>query len=127
MNVPANLKYTRSHEWVKLEADGSVTVGITDHAQEALGDIVFLDLPEAGRQVNAGEACAVVESVKAASDIYAPVSGEIVARNDAALDAPESVNQDAHAAWLFRIKPADAAQLNALLDAAAYAKLAEEA
>jgi len=127
MNVPADLKYTKSHEWVKLEADGSVTVGITDHAQEALGDIVFLDLPEAGRQLNAGEECAVVESVKAASDIYAPVAGEVVARNDAALDAPESVNQDAYAAWLFKLKPADAAQLAGLLDAAAYTKVAAEA
>ncbi|MBU0751120.1 MAG: glycine cleavage system protein GcvH [Gammaproteobacteria bacterium] len=127
MNVPADLKYTKSHEWVKLEADGSVTVGITDHAQEALGDIVFLDLPEAGRQLNGGEECAVVESVKAASDIYAPVSGEVVARNDAAIDAPESVNQDAYAAWLFKLKPADAAQLDALLDAAAYTKIAAEA
>jgi len=127
MNVPADLKYTQSHEWVKLEADGSVTVGITDHAQEALGDIVFLDLPEAGRQVNAGEECAVVESVKAASDIYAPIAGEVIARNDAALDAPESVNQDAYAAWLFKLKPADAAQLDTLLDAAAYTKVAEEA
>ena len=127
MNVPADLKYTRSHEWVKLEADGTATVGITDHAQEALGDIVFLDLPEAGRQVNAGEECAVVESVKAASDIYAPIAGEVLARNDAALDAPESVNQDAYAAWLFKLKPADAAQLDALLDAAAYTKVAEEA
>jgi glycine cleavage system H protein len=127
MNVPADLKYTKSHEWVKLEADGTVTVGITDHAQEALGDIVFLELPEAGRQVNGGEECAVVESVKAASDIYAPIAGEVVARNDAALDAPESVNQDAYAAWLFKLKPADPAQLNALLDAAAYTKLAEEA
>jgi glycine cleavage system H protein len=127
MNVPADLKYTKSHEWVKLEADGTVTVGITDHAQEALGDIVFLELPEAGRQVNGGEECAVVESVKAASDIYAPIAGEVVARNDAALDAPESVNQDAYAAWLFKLKPADPAQLNALLDAAAYTKIAEEA
>jgi len=127
MNVPADLKYTQSHEWVKLEADGSVTVGITDHAQEALGDIVFLDLPEAGRQLNAGEECAVVESVKAASDIYAPIAGEVIARNDAALDAPESVNQDAYAAWLFKLKPADAAQLDTLLDAAAYTKVAEEA
>jgi glycine cleavage system H protein len=127
MNVPTDLKYTQSHEWVKLEADGSVTIGITDHAQEALGDIVFLELPEAGRTVNAGEECAVVESVKAASDIYAPVAGEVIARNDAVLDAPESVNQDAYAAWLFKLKPADAAQLNALLDAAAYTKVAEEA
>jgi glycine cleavage system H protein len=127
MNVPADLKYTKSHEWVKLEADGSITVGITDHAQEALGDIVFLELPEPGRSVNAGEECAVVESVKAASDIYAPVAGEVLAKNDAVLDAPESVNQDAYAAWLFKLKPADAAQLDALLDAAAYTKVAAEA
>jgi glycine cleavage system H protein len=126
MTSPADLKYTKSHEWIKQEADGTVTVGITDHAQEALGDIVFLELPEAGRTVIAGEECAVVESVKAASDIYAPVSGEITARNDAVLDAPESVNQDAYAAWLFRIKPSDAAQLGALLDAAAYEKVAAE-
>jgi glycine cleavage system H protein len=127
MNVPADLKYTQSHEWARLEADGTVTVGITDHAQEALGDIVFLELPEAGRKVNAGEECAVVESVKAASDIYAPITGEVVAKNDAALDAPESVNQDAYAAWLFKLKPADAAQLDGLLDAAAYTKVAAEA
>jgi glycine cleavage system H protein len=125
MNVPADLKYTESHEWVKLEADGTVTVGITDHAQEALGDIVFLELPELGRQLEAGKECAVVESVKAASDIYAPVAGEVVARNDAAVDAPESVNQDAYAAWLFKLKPANAADLDALLDAAAYAKVAD--
>ena len=126
MNVPANLKYTQSHEWIRPEADGTITVGITDHAQEALGDIVFLELPEAGRTVKAGEECAVVESVKAASDIYAPIAGEIVARNDAAVDTPESVNQDAYAAWLFKLKPANAADLNALLDAAAYKKVAAE-
>lgn len=126
MSVPANLKYTQSHEWIRLEADGTITVGITDHAQEALGDIVFLELPEAGRTVKAGEECAVVESVKAASDIYAPIAGEIVARNDAAVDTPESVNQDAYAAWLFKLKPANAADLNALLDAAAYKKVAAE-
>ncbi len=124
MNVPADLKYTQSHEWIKQEADGTVTVGITDHAQEALGDIVFLELPDAGRTVKAGEECAVVESVKAASDIYAPVAGEVVARNDAAIDAPESVNQDAYAAWLFKLKPANAADLAGLLDAAAYEKVA---
>ncbi|OHC65511.1 MAG: glycine cleavage system protein H [Rhodocyclales bacterium GWA2_65_20] len=124
MNIPANLKYTQSHEWAKLEADGTVTVGITDHAQEALGDIVFLELPQAGRAVSAGQECAVVESVKAASDIYAPVSGEIVASNQAAVDAPESINQDAHATWLFKIKPSQPAQLDALLDAAAYEKVA---
>jgi glycine cleavage system H protein len=120
MSIPAELKYTKSHEWLRQEADGTVTIGITDHAQEALGDIVFLELPDAGRTVKAGEECAVVESVKAASDIYAPVSGEVVARNDAAIDAPESVNQDAYAAWLFKLKPANAADLGALLDAAAY-------
>ncbi len=126
MNIPADLKYTSSHEWVKLEADGTVTVGITDHAQEALGDIVFLELPEAGRVLEARKECAVVESVKAASDIYAPVAGEVVARNDAAIDAPESVNQDAYAAWLFKLKPANAADLGALLDASAYEKIATE-
>jgi len=126
MNVPANLKYAKSHEWAKLEADGLVTVGISDHAQEALGDIVFLELPQVGRKVAAGEECAVVESVKAASDIYAPIAGEVVAVNQAAADAPESVNQDAYAAWLFRLKPDNAADLDGLLDAAAYAKVAAE-
>ncbi len=126
MSIPANLKYTASHEWALLNADGTVTVGITDHAQEALGDIVFLELPEAGRTVKAGEECAVVESVKAASDIYSPVSGEVLANNEAAIDAPETVNQDAHAAWLFKIKPSNPAELDALLDAAAYEKVAAE-
>ena len=126
MSIPNDLKYTKSHEWVRQEADGTVTVGITDHAQEALGDIVFLELPEAGRTVKAGEECAVVESVKAASDIYAPVSGEVVARNVAAIDAPESVNQDAYAAWLFKIKVTDVSELAALLDAVGYAKVADE-
>ena len=126
MSIPSELKYTKSHEWVKLEADGTVTVGITDHAQEALGDIVFLELPDAGRTVKAGEECAVVESVKAASDIYAPIAGEVVARNDAAIDTPESVNQDAYAAWLFKLKPANPADLDGLLDAAAYTKVADE-
>lgn len=117
--IPTDLKYTKSHEWVRVEADGTLTIGVTDHAQEALGDIVFLELPEAGRKVEAGEACAVIESVKAASDIYAPVAGEIVAANQDAADAPESVNGDAYAAWLFRLKP-DAADLAGLLDAAGY-------
>jgi glycine cleavage system H protein len=126
MNVPANLKYTKSHEWTRLEADGTVTVGITDHAQEALGDIVFLELPQPGRVVKAGEECAVVESVKAASDIYAPIGGEIAAANEGVADAPESVNQDAYAAWLFKIKPANPADLDALLDAAGYEKVAQE-
>ena len=125
MNTPANLKYAASHEWARTEADGTVTIGITDHAQEALGDIVFLELPAVGRVVKAGEECAVVESVKAASDIYSPVSGEVVDINQPAVDAPESVNADAYATWLFRIKPASAAelatQMGGLLDAAAYA------
>ena len=127
MNVPANLKYAKSHEWARLDDDGMVTIGITDHAQEALGDIVFLELPEVGRTLKTGEECAVVESVKAASDIYAPISGEVIEANQAAVDAPEQVNQDAYAHWLFRIKPANPAELDALLDAAAYAKVAENA
>lgn len=119
-NVPGNLKYTKSHEWIRVEDDGTLTIGVTDHAQEALGDVVFLELPEAGRQLSAGEACAVIESVKAASDIYAPVSGEVIAANQDAVDAPESVNTDAYAAWLFKIKPADAGAAAALMDAAGY-------
>ncbi len=121
MNTPAELKYTKSHEWAKLESDGTVTVGITDHAQEALGDIVFLELPDAGRALASGEECAVVESVKAASDIYAPIAGEVVEANQAAIDAPESVNQAPYGTWLFRLRPDNAADLNALLDATAYA------
>lgn len=124
-NVPANLKYTESHEWVRLEADGSVTIGITDHAQEALGDLVFVELPEVGKSLAAGQECAVVESVKAAADVYAPLAGTVVAVNQDAADAPESVNQDAYAAWLFKLQPADAAALDALLDATAYAKIAD--
>lgn len=119
-NVPANLKYTESHEWIRMEDDGSLTIGVTDHAQEALGDVVFLELPDAGRTVAAGEACAVIESVKAASDIYAPISGEIVESNQAAVDAPESVNGDAFGTWLFKIKPDGAADLSKFLDAAGY-------
>lgn len=126
MNTPDNLKYTKSHEWVRVEDDGTLTVGITDHAQEALGDIVFLELPEAGRTLAAGEECAVVESVKAASDIYAPVAGEVLAANDEVLDAPESVNADAYANWLFKLKPANLADVDALLDAAGYAEAAAE-
>jgi len=120
MASPADRKYTASHEWIKIEADGTLTVGVTDHAQEALGDIVFLDLPQPGRTAAAEEAIAVIESVKAASDIYAPVAGEIIESNQAAIDAPESVNADAWNTWLFKIKPSDAAAVGALLDAAAY-------
>ncbi len=123
MNVPAHLKYAESHEWLRAEADGTITIGITDHAQEALGDLVFVELPAVGRQLKKDEACAVVESVKAASDVYAPIAGEVMAVNDALTAAPESLNADAYAAWLFRIKPADAGALATMLDAAAYTKL----
>lgn len=119
MNVPENLKYTTSHEWARLESDGTLTVGITDFAQEALGDVVYVELPEVGRRLAAQEACAVVESVKAASDIYAPVAGEVVAVNESLKDKPEAINADAYAAWMFRLKPA-AADLEALLSAEAY-------
>jgi glycine cleavage system H protein len=120
MNVPADIKYTKSHEWARLADDGLVTVGITDHAQELLGDIVFLELPDIGRRVARGEECAVVESVKAASDIYAPVTGEIVAANQAAVDRPEAVNEDAYGAWLFKVRPDNPAELDGLLDAEGY-------
>jgi glycine cleavage system H protein len=122
MSIPADLKYTESHEWVRTEADGTLTVGITDHAQEALGDIVFLELPEAGKTVSAGDGVAVVESVKAASDIYAPVSGEIVESNTSLVDTPDQVNGAPYASWLFRIKPAAGASTDKLLDAAGYEK-----
>ncbi|AOJ20385.1 glycine cleavage system protein GcvH [Burkholderia cenocepacia] len=122
-NVPADLKYTDEHEWIRTEADGTLTVGITDHAQSTLGDIVFLELPEVGKSVNAGDAVGVVESVKAASDIYSPVSGEIVAINEAATDAPEEVNGDAYGVWLFKIKLAAGASTDKLIDADAYSKL----
>ncbi len=122
MNIPQDLRYTESHEWIRKESDGSITVGITDHAQEALGDIVFLELPEVGKSLNAGEACAVVESVKAASDIYAPLTGAVIANNNAATGAPETVNSDAYGAWLLKIKPADISNFDALLTADAYAK-----
>lgn len=120
MNIPAQLRYTSSHEWLRRESDGTITVGITDHAQGQLGDLVFIELPAVGRKVGAGEACAVVESVKAASDVYAPIAGEIVAANAAVTSTPEAVNQDAYAAWLFRLKPADPAAMDALLDARGY-------
>jgi glycine cleavage system H protein len=124
MKLPQNLRYTESHEWVRPEPDGTAAVGITDHAQEQLGDIVFVEAPKPGRKVQAGEAVGVVESVKAASDIYAPVSGEIVAVNPDLSAAPEQVNADAYAAWMYRIRPDDAASLDGLLDAAAYEKTA---
>lgn len=120
MSIPANLKYTKSHEWVRLEADGTATVGITDHAQDLLGDMVFVENPTVGRKLAQAEECAVVESVKAASDVYAPIAGEVVAVNEAVESAPESINKDAFDAWMFKIKPDNAADLDGLLDAAAY-------
>jgi glycine cleavage system H protein len=122
MKIPDNLKFTATHQWVRMESDGTAAVGITDHAQEQLGDVVFVQLPEAGRKVKRGETCAVVESVKAASDIPAPLSGEIVGVNPVAADAPEKLNQEPYAAWLFRIRPDAAAELASLLDASAYRK-----
>ncbi|MBC3936586.1 glycine cleavage system protein GcvH [Undibacterium rugosum] len=122
MNIPAELKYTTSHEWVRVEADGTVAVGITEFAQDALGDIVFVDLPKVGSQLEAGKDCAVVESVKAAGDIYAPLSGEVVAINEEVKDAPESINSAAFNAWLFKLKPANAADIDGLLSAEAYAQ-----
>jgi glycine cleavage system H protein len=120
MDLPGDRKYTVSHEWVRSESDGTVTIGITDHAQGALGDLVYLELPAAGRKVKAGEACAVVESVKAASGVYAPLDGEIVAANEALASAPEQVNADAWNAWLFRMKPSDPSAVTKLLDADGY-------
>jgi glycine cleavage system H protein len=123
--IPDNLKYTKEHEWVRLEADGNVTVGITDHAQEQLGDLVFVELPQVGAKLTGGKDCAVVESVKAASDVYAPVGGEVVAANNKLADAPETINQDPYGeGWMFRVKP-DAAKLDQLLDASAYKALLE--
>jgi glycine cleavage system H protein len=119
--IPTELKYTESHEWVKDNGDGTVTVGITDHAQDALGDIVFVELPEVGKQLAAKDACAVVESVKAASDIYSPVAGEVTAANEALDGAPETINEDAYGdGWIFQVKLADRAALNDLLDAGGY-------
>jgi len=121
MSIPADLKYTKSHEWARLEADGSVSVGITHHAQELLGDMVFVEPPTVGRTLAAGEECAVVESVKAASDVYSPIAGEVLAGNGDLEGAPETINQDPYAAWMFRLKPDNAADLDGLMDATAYA------
>lgn len=125
MTAPGNLKYTKSHEWIRQEPDGTVSVGITFHAQEQLGDVVFVEPPAPGRRLKQGEECGVIESVKAAADIYAPLSGEVVAANGELADAPERINQDAYAAWLFRLKPDQPAQLSELLDAAAYQAIAD--
>ena len=124
MNVPADLKYTDTHEWLRRESDGTVTVGITWHAQDRLGDLVFVENPAIGKAFKQGEECGVVESVKAASDIYAPISGEVVAVNEELSGSPEKINQDAYAAWMFKLKPSNPKELDALLDAAAYEKLA---
>jgi glycine cleavage system H protein len=126
--VPAELKYASTHEWARLEADGTVTVGITDHAQAQLGDLVFVELPEVGAQYAAGDACAVVESVKAASDIYAPVGGTVVEVNEALEESPQLVNEDPYGdGWLFRLEPVDAAELDNLMDADAYQEQIQEA
>ncbi|MDD3884448.1 MAG: glycine cleavage system protein GcvH [Gallionella sp.] len=120
MSNPTNLKYTASHEWVKTEADGTITVGITQHAQELLGDMVFVEAPAVGRALSAKEECAVVESVKAAADVYAPVAGEVVAANADLDSAPENINSDPYGAWIFRMKPENAADVAALMNADAY-------
>lgn len=126
-NTPSELKYASSHEWARLEDDGLITVGISDHAQNALGDVVFIELPELGAELGAGQEAGVVESVKAASDIYAPVSGEVVAINDVLQDAPETVNGDPYQeGWFFRLKPASIDELDNLLDAEAYQEQCEE-
>ena len=126
-NVPGDLKYSKEHEWLRKEADGSYTVGITEHAQELLGDMVFVDLPDIGTTVSAGDDCAVAESVKAASDIYAPIGGEIVAVNDSLNDSPELVNSTPYGeGWIFKIKANDEAEVEALLDATGYSALLED-
>ncbi len=127
-NIPADLRYLSSHEWARVEADGTLTVGISDHAQSALGDLVFVETPEVGRKLKAGEAFAVVESVKAASDVYSPVSGEVVAVNGALGATPELINQAPYGdGWLMKVRPSDAAELTRLLDAAAYKAVVDAA
>ncbi|ALO41118.1 MULTISPECIES: glycine cleavage system protein GcvH [Pseudoalteromonas] len=126
-NIPSELKYASSHEWVRAEGDGVYTVGITEHAQELLGDMVFVELPEVGDEVDAGEDCAVAESVKAASDIYAPITGEVVAINEDLEDSPENVNNDAYGdGWLFKVKASDESELANLLDAEGYENAIDE-
>jgi glycine cleavage system H protein len=125
-SIPANLKYLDSHEWARAESDGTVTVGISDHAQAALGDLVFVEVPEVGKSLNKGGAAAVVESVKAASDVYSPISGEVIAANESLGSAPELVNQDPYGqGWLFKVKPSNKGELEQLLDAKAYEKALE--
>ena len=127
MSIPADLKYTRSHEWVRAEADGTFTIGITEHAQDLLGDLVFIELPVVGSELAAEQEAAVVESVKAAADVYAPIAGTIVEVNQEAVDAPELVNQDAYTVWLFRMQPPADGNLDSLLDAGAYQHLVDAA
>lgn len=125
-DLPENLKYAASHEWAQLEDDNIVRVGITDFAQQQLGDLVYVDLPKLGRKVTVGEQCAVVESVKTASDLFSPVAGEIIAINEAVADEPEQVNDSPYQSWLFCIKADDVADLNQLLDADAYQQLIDQ-
>ncbi|EDQ02802.1 glycine cleavage system protein GcvH [Shewanella benthica] len=126
-NIPTELRYASSHEWIRKEEDGSYTVGISEHAQELLGDMVFIELPDVGDTVTAGEDCAVAESVKAASDIYAPISGEVLAVNEALEDSPELVNSDAFGdGWFFRVMPSDTAEIENLLDAEGYQAVIDE-
>lgn len=126
-DTPADLKYSKDHEWVREEGDNIVTVGITDHAQDQLGDLVFVELPEVGSTLEAGTECAVVESVKAASDIYSPVSGEVIESNEALADAPESINDAPYGeGWIFKVKLSDSSELDSLMDAAAYNELVSE-
>ncbi len=127
MTIPSELRYTSDHEWVREEDDGNLTIGISDHAQTALGDLVFVELPEADTELAPGDACAVVESVKAASDVYAPLSGTVVAVNSALEDSPELVNQDPYGdGWLYRLQPTDATQIEDLLNADDYERLIAE-
>ena len=119
-NIPAELRFAESHEWARLEADGTVTVGISDHAQEALGDVVFVEQAEVGKVFAAGDTAGVVESVKAASDIYSPVGGEVIAVNEELSGSPELLNSDPYGAWIFKLKPSDKAEVGKLLDAAGY-------
>lgn len=126
-NIPDDLRYASSHEWIKVNDDGTATVGISDHAQDALGDIVFVELPEPNSTVNAKEEIAVVESVKAASDIYSPISGAVIAVNDALVDAPETVNSSPYEnGWFFKVKVSDEAELAELMDAEAYSEHCED-
>ncbi|SEN82372.1 glycine cleavage system protein GcvH [Pseudomonas sp. NFACC39-1] len=119
-DIPAELRFAKSHEWARLEADGTVTVGISDYAQEALGDVVYIELTEAGTVFSAGDQAGVVESVKAASDIYSPISGEVIAVNEDLGGSPQLLNSDPYGAWIFKLKPSDKTELDKLLDAAGY-------